>query len=81
MLTLDQIAEFTWGFNSHFLLKTAEGSFIWSDPDYCGDNTIVPFEGGYKEWLIFEGIPFGRDKGTHIIREYCGEEVKIKQRA
>lgn len=78
MLTLDTIAHFTWGWSHRFFLETDNGNYIWSDPDYpFGNNTITPFKGTYKDWLNQEGISFARDKGKHIIRNYCGENVQI----
>ena len=76
-LTVDDTAEFTWSFGSHFLLQTNKGNFVWSDPEYGGDNTIKPFDGGYKEWCQDEHIDFGRSKGIHFIVSYCGSEVRI----
>ena len=77
-LTLDDIGEFTWSFNRQFFIETSKGNFVWNDPDYDGDNTIKPFNGDYKKWCDPINIPFGRDKGTHTIRGYCGDQVVIK---
>jgi hypothetical protein len=79
MLTIDDVAEFTWGFGQKFFLETSKGNYIWSSPDYDGDNTITKFNGGYKDWLKKEKIPYGRDKGTHFISDYCGMYVEIKE--
>ena len=76
MLTLDTVAEFTWDFGQEFFLETVQGNFIWSDPDYNGDNTIRPYAGSYRDWC-FGRNAFGRAKGSHTIRGYCGENVKI----
>jgi hypothetical protein len=75
MLTINDIADFTWSFGSQFLLETAHGDYVWSDPDYEGNNTIVPFTGD-KANFTSEGF-MGRDKGKHVIRDYCGPDVKI----
>ena len=77
MLTLDSVANFTWAYSKTFFLETEEGNFEWHDPDYGGDNTIVPFNGNYKDWCRKMAVPFGRDKGNHTIRGYCGDDVKI----
>jgi len=61
-----------------FFLQTDEGNFVWSDPEYNGDNTIVSFDGTYKDWCRKEEIPFGRDKGRHTIENYCGSDVIFK---
>jgi hypothetical protein len=67
--------EFTWNFGQEFFVETEEGNFIWSDPDYDGDNTFRYTEKTYQEW-IGEGS-YGRSKGNHIIREYCGDEIVV----
>lgn len=74
---LNEYADFTWNFGNKFFVQTKRfGNFIWSDPAYPGgDNTIVPFDGGYAAWLKVESIPFGRSKGTHRIGDYCGNDV------
>ena len=74
-LTIDDIGEFTWNFASHFLIETSKGTFVWSDPDYMGDNTIRPYVGN-KANFTEEGF-MGRCKGTHVIGEYCGKDVVI----
>lgn len=77
-LDLDTVADFTWCWNYKFFLETKAGNFIWSDPDYPGgDNTIRPYKGSYADFLRENHIEFGRDKGKHIIRDYCGENVLI----
>ena len=75
MINLNTFAEFTWGFGQRFFLETNEGNFVWSDPEYNGDNTISPFRGTYKNWVKQENIPFGRGKGRHTIKSYCGKNV------
>lgn len=76
-ISLDSIAEFTWGFGHLFLLQVGQEYYVWSDPDYQGDNTIRPFKG---DPLNFASPGFcGRDKGTHRIRDYCGEDVKFEE--
>ena len=77
-LTLDTVAHFTWGYADEFFLETEMGNFIWSDPDYSGSNVITSYNGTYKDWCKNRAhIPFGRDKGKHTIRGYCGEDVKL----
>lgn len=65
------VGTFTWSFGELFFIETEAGNFVWSDPEYGGDNTIVPFKGDYNKWAREMSIPFGRDKGKHIISEYC----------
>ena len=75
MINLDTVAEFTWNYGNEFFLETSEGNYVWFDPDYQGNNTIVEFQGNYKLWCEVNNIPFGRDKGKHRIGDYCGNEV------
>lgn len=76
MLNLDSEAKFVHGFGCMFFLETTEENYVWSDPEYPnGDNTIKKFNGTVKQWLEVNQIPFGRSKGTHKVREYCGENV------
>lgn len=80
MLALDDEAKFTWAWNHEFFLETAKGNFIWSCPDYInGDNTIRPYQGRLADYYWEKNITVGRSKGKHIIREYCGEGVRIIQ--
>lgn len=73
MITQNTVAEFTWNFGSNFLLETQYGNFVWSDPDYGGDNTIRPYAGNPINFTQ-NGLS-GRYKGRHIIRNYCGDKV------
>lgn len=75
---LEEVGHFTWGFASEFFIETAQGNFVWSDPDYpSGDNTLKRFSGTYEDWLEESCISCGRSKGRHVIGEYCGPDVKI----
>ena len=74
MITLDSFASFTWDFGQNFILEVGGNCYIWSDPDYNGDNTIRPLAGTFDEY--FKGY-FGRDKGIHRIIDYCGPNVSI----
>ena len=77
MISLDTVGNFTWSFGNKFHIETPDGNYEWSDPGYLGgDNTIKPSV-PYDEWLVKMDLPFGRDKGTHIIRYYCGKDVKF----
>lgn len=77
MITLETIGTFTWSFHHRFHIETDQGNYEWSDPDYPGgDNTIHPCQ-PYNVWCNLLNIPFGRDKGTHRIRDYCGNNVSI----
>lgn len=78
-LSLDDVADFVWGFDHEFLLKVEKDGetryYVWSDPDYNGDNTIRPYTGNPMDFTS-PGFS-GRCKGRHFIRRYCGDEVKI----
>jgi hypothetical protein len=76
-LELTDVAMFSWNYGDEFFLETDKGNFVWSDPDYQGDNTIRPFEGNHSDWLNENGLEFSRDKGQHTIEGYCGKDVKI----
>ncbi len=76
-INLDTVAEFTWNFGQEFLLEVNNGKhveyYVWSDPDYNGDNTIKKYVGNPNDFTN-EGF-CGRDKGCHVIRNYCGDDV------
>ena len=78
MITKEELinleGSFTWDFGQNFLIETAKGNFIWSDPDYQGSNKMIPFNGDYGNWCKHTGVPYGRDKGLHVIKSYCGED-------
>lgn len=76
-MTLDTIGEFTWLWNHEYFIKTAEGNFIYSDPDMPGgDNTLRKTPFTLTEYLKIRHLMYGRDKGRHTIRDYCGKEVE-----
>jgi hypothetical protein len=79
-LKLEHIAQFTWmwGEENHLDVKGV-GEFIYSDPDYGGDNTIRRASPEKTISFLKKGPtqPWGRDKGLHTILSYCGESVKI----
>ena len=50
-LTVEDVADFTWNWNDLFFLETAKGNFVWSDPEYGGDNTIRPYNGDLKKFF------------------------------
>jgi hypothetical protein len=76
-MTKEQLAqtvgEFVWLFSYEFFIETAIGNFIWKDPDYNGDGSIRKYDGNLKQYLQKTHIPFGRDKGKHLIGDYCGD--------
>lgn len=82
-LTPQSCVHFSWDFGATFLLQSGPKSetgdpmgtdyWIWSDPEYGGDNTIrrVPKAPDRQE------VPVWRDKGWHLVWKYCGLHVKI----
>ena len=76
-LTVDDVAEFTYCWGWTFFLETPKGNYEWSDPAYNGNNTIRPFAGTLKEFCDTIHVPFCRFKGKHVIKDYCGSDVKI----
>lgn len=77
-LSLDDIAEFTWMWTNIFFLETNKGNYLWSDPDYGGDNTIKKYPGSLEDYCRETNTPYGRDKGKHFISDYCGLDVRIE---
>ena len=78
-MTTDEIlskrGKFTWSFNKWFHIEVSpQENYEWADPAYGGDNTIRQC-GPYHKWLKDNNLQFGRDKGTHIIGQYCGNEA------
>lgn len=80
-MTREQILEltgyFTWLWDDRFFIETPRGNFIWSDPGYNGSNEIRKIEQTYDAFLAEHDLPFGRCKGTHMIKDYCGSEVQV----
>jgi len=68
------IGDFTWCWGNSFFIETHEGNFVWKDPAYNGDNSIVSYDGSLEDFLKENNLEYGRDKGTHIIGDYIGDE-------
>lgn len=76
MIDLETTGSFTWNYGNEFLIETKDGNYTWSDPSYHGGtNEIKRYTGDYKKWCEDNNIPFGRDKGSHMIKTYCGDKV------
>ena len=70
--------QFGWTFGKEFFIETkTKGNFIWSDPDYYGDNTMKRTKMTLGQFCKSRGIPYVRDKGHHSLLGYCGEGVKV----
>lgn len=74
---LDLSADFTWMWDQHFFVETEGCNYVWSDPRYDGDNTLRLYYGSLADYCKEQGIDFGRCKGNHVIRRYCGDDVKV----
>jgi len=72
---LNLIGEFSWNFGQEFFIETDRGNFVYSDPEYGGDNTLRPFNGDLKQYLKETNADYVRDKGVHRIGDYCGKGV------
>ena len=60
------------------MLESDEGQrWVWSDPDYGGDNTLRPYSGTYESFCADAGVASGRCKGQSTIDKFCGKDVKI----
>lgn len=69
------VGDFSWNFGKLFYIETSQGNFIWSDPNYDGDNTIKQHNGTIDSFMKENSVPFLRDKGKHVIKIYCGKDV------
>lgn len=72
---LSLVGDFIWLWGMEFFIETGEGNFVWEDPDYGGNNTIRPYSGSLDDYLKGTAIPYGRDKGKHVIADYCGDKI------
>lgn len=77
MDVLDLIGTFSWGFGDQFFIETEVGNFVWSDPGYNGNNVLRKVSFDHFQGCRKIGIRVSRDKGTHIVGEYCGRSVNI----
>lgn len=75
---LNSIGTFGWDFGSNFFIETKFGNFIWSDPDYNGNNHIKKFYGDLETFCQNSNIPYIRDKGNHVIQDYVGNDVILE---
>ncbi len=76
-LTLDTVAQFTWGWDEEFFMETNDGNFVFSDAEYGGTGTIRRFNGYYADWLKGKNVTYGRDKGRQTVRQFCGANVRF----
>jgi hypothetical protein len=72
---LNLMGSFTWFWCELFFIETKKGNFVWSDPDYNGDNTIKLFSGSIFDFHKQSGYDYGRCKGEHQIYRKCGDQI------
>lgn len=70
---------FLWNFCCYFFIETSKGNFVWSDSDYHGDNTVRRYNGSAEKFCKDYDVPFLRDKGRHIIEDYCGKDIIFEE--
>lgn len=64
-------AEVTWNFLSEYYLKATDGtSYVWSDGDYGGSDTMRSTDLTHDEWLEGHGVPYARWKGVWVIGDF-----------
>ena len=80
LLELD--GDFTWFWDHHWFIKTSQGNFVWSDPQYTGGtNVIKPYKGTMRQYTDSLGLqPFGRAKGRHRVKNFCGDQIVFSDR-
>lgn len=74
---LELFGEFVWFWDDYFFIETPKGNFVWRDPEYNGDNTIRPYDGEISKFCRERKVGFGRSKGRHRVRDYCGEDIVL----
>ena len=73
-MLLNTYAKFTWDFGNLFFLETDIGNFVWSNPEYGGDNTMTQYSGSITKWITDVASGWARDKGQHEVEKYCGNQ-------
>ncbi len=77
MNVLNLIGDIWWNEKNLYLIETNVDNFIWSDPDFGGDNTLRKFDGTMSDFMKEHGTR-GRDKGRHIIGSYVAKNVIVQ---
>ena len=72
---LNSVGNFCWDFGCTWFVETSIGNFIWSDPDYNGDNSFKQIEETFQQFN--HPAQLWRDKGYHHIERYCGDAIDI----
>lgn len=74
---LECVGEFTYMWGWDFFIETEIGNFAWRDPEYGGDNSIRPYGGTYEDFCKACHVPYGRSKGKHAVKNYCGTTFTV----
>lgn len=77
MLTIYDKAIFIKISRNKSFLKTKFGNYIWSDPEYGGNNSIKKFKGSLQDAFATGLAKFSEHKGEYNINYYCGSDVDI----
>ena len=73
---LNTNGKFLWNHADKFFIETVLGNFIWSDPDMGGSNSLFPYGGTFLDWNAKANKnSLCRDKGTHVLKDFCGADV------
>lgn len=75
MSFLDLAAHFTQSIGTdQIFVETDDANYIYSDPQAGGNNTMRNSELTYARWS--KGLKL-RDLGRHVIRNFCGNSVRL----
>ena len=77
-ILLGQMGEFHWDFGKHFFIGTQIGNFVWSSPEYGGDNKMRVYKGSFVNWVRSSCTSYCRYKGMHNIGRRCGDQFVIE---
>lgn len=59
------------------LIETIEGCFVWSSSGHGGNNSITPYDGSYADLCEEYKVETGEDAGSHLIGDFCGQDVRL----
>ena len=48
---LDLTCRVYWDYHKRYFLENEEGNWVWQNPEFGGNNTLVPYPGSYVEFL------------------------------
>jgi hypothetical protein len=70
-----------WDYHKRYFLENEQGNWVWQDPEFGGNNTLVPYQGSYPEFLkdstrLWEGFEC-QFLGSQKIGELVPETVLV----